>query len=150
MADRETILAALFTAIQATVEDVGENIYFERNRNSPIEEAKFPAVLMWDGDESSPDGFTPSIGRNPLIKMEMTPEIWGFVRDDKADIGTALNSLLRRVQRAIYTTDTFQNAVGDLTKVRISSVSTSLGKGKKATGDFGLQLTIEYQFHPAS
>ncbi len=148
MADRETILAALFTAVSATVPAVGETIHFERNRNSPVEELKLPAVVMWDGDEG--EGDARQIGRNPLASMTMTPEVWGFVSDNKATIGTTINSLLRRVQRAIYSNSTFKTAVGEFTVVSMKTISTGLGKGKKATGDFRIELSITYQFTPAN
>lgn len=150
MADRETILVALFAAVSSTVEDADEDIHFERNRNAPVEEAKLPAVILWDGDESQVIGAGPAIGRNPLLIMEMRPEVWGFVSDAKANIGTTCNNLLRRVLRAIYSNTALAAAVGNMTDVNVSSISTGLGKGKKATADFGIQLLIRYNFHPAS
>ena len=148
MADRETILAALYTAIAATVAGVGETLYFERNRNEELEESKCPAVLLWDGDETQVGGRP--IGRAPLLLMEMKPEIWLFVTGTKGTLGTVANSLLRRVQRAIYVNTAFVAAVGGMENVDFTSITTGLGKGKKATSDYGIQLTIRYQFHPAS
>jgi hypothetical protein len=150
MADRETILAALFTAVSATVADVGESIHFERNRNSPVEELKLPALIMWDGDESQIIGPGAAPSRNPLLLMEMRPEVWGFVSDAKATVGTTMNYLLRRVLRAIYSNADFATTVGKLTDVNIERISTGLGKGKKATADFGIQLQIRYTFQPTA
>lgn len=151
MADRETVLAALFTALSTAKPVSGETITFERNRETAIEEstlAEGPAVIMWDGDEEaqSPEGRP--LQRSPVIQTRMQPEIWGFVKaKDGENIGTTINALLKSVKAAIYGNAALKKALGAEATTQLS-LSTGLGRGKTKQGDFALVYAITHTEDP--
>lgn len=144
---RETILAAMFTAIQATVADSGETLTFERNRPDAADPKSFPLVLMYDGDEDAPDPQLRPINRQAVTKLVMQPEVWGYVEAKASEVGTKLNHLRARVIKAIFTNAAFIAAVGNEV-VTIGPTKTGLGKSKQAMSGFGLTLSITYDFNP--
>jgi hypothetical protein len=145
---RETILAALFTAMKTIVLDPGEEIAFERNRPEPVDQTSLPAVLLFDGDETAPNPDLRPMGRQSVTKLVMNPEIWGYVEAKAADVGTKVNNLRARLIKAIWTNQAFINAVGSMETVTLGPMQTGLGKSKQAIGGFGFEMSITYDFDP--
>jgi hypothetical protein len=147
---RETILAALFTAL-GTLDTTAAPVTTERN---PVDElaadAARPAIRMYDGDEVvSPAAPRPG-KRKAQVFCRMQPEIIGFVRD--AANGTEINALLSRVRGAIWNNDTFLAALGETDTVTQESFNTGFNAAEGAGGEgvFKLLISIDYSFTPSS
>jgi hypothetical protein len=108
---RETILAALFTALQSvstTADAVGT---IERNPVDELPADARPAIRMYDGDEVSAPIGPRSTRRKAPVACRMQPEIIGYVRDGAN--GTEINALLARIRRAVWNNDTFLAVLGE-------------------------------------
>ena len=148
MADRETILAALFTALQTIPTSTSDEITFERNRVSSIEEMNLPAIIMWDGDEESQSPGGRALNRGAPIQSKMQPEIWAFVREQNGqNIGTTINAMLVRIKAAVFGNAALKAAIGD-SGTTVLSITTGLGRGKTKAGDVSMTLAITYLDDP--
>lgn len=151
MADkRETILDALFAALQTVTDDTGDAIAAtERNATAPLAETDRPALRMWDGDEIPGNVGGRAITRGAPVVVTMQPAIFGYVKADQAAVGTAINLLLARVRKAVFTDAALASAIGSNGTVSQASLNTGLEAGKQVEGDFGLILEITYTFSPS-
>lgn len=151
---RETILAALFAAVQTVSADgSGAMDVIERNRDTPLAEEVRPALLMFDGNELASNQNPRSGKRKAPQAVRMQPAIYGYVKaaaGSPGNISADVNALIARVRKAVFNNDTFLAALGADDVVSQDSLVLQFTPGATPEADFEMHLNIDYSFNPAS
>jgi len=137
---REEILVRLLE-IAAGVSGV-TNAY--RNKDE-IGERERPCVLILDADEevADPPGQSNHSGRAAIL-VSMTPEIYIMLGESAATVGTAINTLRRRVLHAILTDDDLAAICGANGRIRFQACATGLARGRNMEASLGLSMAFTY------
>lgn len=153
MTDRRELILAKLKTVLATVQ--GAQVV-ERNYLRP-DENLLPAISLLDGDEmiaEFPDGPSSGRWRDPTAPQSMTmrPEIYVRVADDKATVGTSLNTLRSRIHKAIVTNTDLSNLVGagrgKNGRIQLERVQTAMGWGRTMEGEMILYYALTYILDP--
>jgi hypothetical protein len=147
---RETILAALFTALQTvptTADAVGT---IERNPVDELPADARPAIRMYDGDEVAAQATPRPAKRKSPVACRAQPEVIGYVQDPAN--GAAINALLARIRKAIWNNDTFLGVLGENDTITQESLVVGFNAAETGGGEgaFRLTLSIDYVFNPSS
>jgi len=145
---REQLLAALFEAL-GKVEGVE---LIERNRTHQIDQSVNSALVLMDGNvegETDPKDWD----REPVFRLELTPEVMGCVRAPDAEAGTLRDELLSRAVAAVWTDRDLRRLVADYDGyVAIDGIDSMLAvkAASKASAVFVIGLRIGFVFDPAN
>ena len=140
MADiRESILARL-VVIATAVSGVTTVV---RNRGQ-LTDAKRPAIIIMDADETGDDGDPPRHQPNAIRRVAMEPQIYLLLTGKSEDVGTSLNVLRAKVVKSIMTDTTLIDLTLDSTGVRYDGCSTGLAMGRSMEGEMLLSFTFTY------
>jgi hypothetical protein len=150
---RETILTALFTALEGVNTTAAPVPLVERNPVNDVAAASDqtrPAIRLYDGDEIPGAAAPRPARRKSPVFCRMQPEIVGFVQD--ADNGTEINALLARIRAAVWNNDAFLAVLGENDTVAQDSLRVGFNQSESEGGEgaFSLTLAIDYVFNPAS
>lgn len=137
---REDILDRLYTIMQ-DVEGV-ETVF----RNKRIrEDDALPSIQVMDADEEANDGDPPQRPSNSPRRVGMTPEIFITLGADNPDsVGTILNTVRRRVIRAVLTDTTLQAICTNAGSIRYVGCTTALQLASTLKGQMGVTFTFNY------
>jgi hypothetical protein len=147
---RETIMAALLTALETVGTDGGGAVPVDRNGDQPLEAETRPALRMWDGDEVSSNAAPRPASRLSSVQVTAQPCIALYVTGEGPAAGTAANALLARVRKAVWTNEALRTAIGTDATIGQDSMQQDIATGSKTEGAYLIHLSIPYQFNPAS
>lgn len=151
MSKRETIMAALFAALEGVASDGGGSVpNIDRNGAVPLDDDERPAIRMWDGDEVSTNRDERPAVRRSNVSVTAQPAIAVYVEGTGAAAGTAANALMARVQKAIWTNAALATAIGTDATITQESLVQDLTPATKTQAALVLTISIPYQFNPAS
>jgi len=143
--NREAILTRLLAVLKSVAG--ADNAY--RNQISvPEKKVKDGALILLDADEEPEES---AYGRKrpattPVIVV-MTPEVHLLVQKNADDIGPALNTLRRKVIRAVLHDETLVALChdGDL---RYAGFATGFAAGRTIEGIAGISFAFRYVLRP--
>lgn len=146
---RETILAALFAALGKINRTAYSLPLVERNPAAALPAASDetrPALRQFDGDaDGRPEDARAGARRGPW-RMTMQPAIWGYVSGPPDQVGTLANELFEEVCTIVRTDTELLAALGSSGVIVPTQLTTAPAKGENVEYDFGLTLSIFYEF----
>lgn len=150
---RETIMAAVFAALQTVASDGGSpsvsSSNIDRNGAQDLEVEQRPALRMWDGDEAGATREVRPVVRKANVSVIAQPAIGIYVEGVGAGAGSAANALLVRVRKAIWNNSTLAAALGADATISQESIVQDLAPATKTQATLILTLSIPYEFNPA-
>lgn len=144
MADiREQILSRLL-AIGNELKTAGDVVYAARNEVSLDDDAALPAFIVLDADEMADDADPRARPSNAPRRVTLTPQIVIALQARSESVGTELNTLRRRVIKAILGDAVLSSHVGANGSIRYEGGQTDLGVGRAMTGQMAMTFAITY------
>jgi hypothetical protein len=146
MSARERILQALLAALQKV-----EGPAVERNRAYKLDESTDKALVLLDGHIEGRTDEQPD--RGPVFRMELTPEVYGYLRTKNAEVGTERDALLSATLKAIWTDQDFLDVLDEFEgDIAVDGVDCLLpAKSASLTaGVFVMGLRIGFVLDPAN
>lgn len=141
---REAIISAIFQRLQA----LGwPGLTVERNR--VVEVQDFPSLILYEGDEDSPDEDSAAARCSMEIDLEAYLEVSASVADAGARLGSDLNRLLALVEAAVLGgSNQTPEWWGDLgiADIRRGALTRTLETSESDTPKIGgtLQIIVDY------
>lgn len=147
MSRREQLLQALLAALK-TVPGVE---LVERNRTYKFDESTESALVLMDGHiEGQTD--RQEWRREPVFRMELTPEVIGYVISTDAEVGTVRDRMLSDTIEAVWTNaalrDLLEDFDGDLSIDGMDCMLPAKAASQTA-GVFAVGFRISLLFDPA-
>lgn len=145
---REAILARLFEIYEKLAEDNNGSAY--RNRTN-IPEAKLPAIVLLDADESADENPFGGKGRGPggPVILNMKPETWIFVMDDPKSVGPSVSDFRAKLLKAVLGDQTLI-ALCNGGDIRYDGFETALAGGRSMAGEARVSFTLRYVLRPGA
>lgn len=149
MGSRETILAALFAALQR----IADIELVERERINKLDDDTKTAVILFDGDLTGgtdrPAAAT--MRRNPTFKATLEPRIWCYVEGKHSQIGSLASDLYNKVVSSVWTDQQFLDVLAQhgagLQLAGMMSLVTSTA-GASASKAFIILVEIPFDLDP--
>lgn|SRR5574341_1495324 len=142
---REQILARLLVVL-GTVEGVA---YTARN-DLAVSDTKLPALILLDADEEADERAEERghAGAGPNL-VTMLPQIALVQQAPPGQLGSDLNTLLARVQKAVLFDAMLLSLAGPNGNVRYRGMTNALGIGRSLQGDAMLSFALKYVLRPS-
>jgi hypothetical protein len=142
---REDIMARLLV-LAAGVEGV---VTVDRNRIEPSG-TNLPAIIVLEGDEEANENDDPSRPRAARRRVTMTPHLVVVQGTTVEDIGPDLNTLTRRLKKAIFDDVTLAALTIDSRGIRYIGMQSDLAFGRKMEGQMAVLFGFTYWLVPGA
>jgi hypothetical protein len=140
---REEILSRLFEIL----DDIPGVSTVYRNNPDP-NEAKMPAVVLFDADEELADPQPKASGRGEPATtvqfMVMRPEVHILLSARAADAGTRLSELRSRIFKAIVTDSVLAGLADTNGKITLEACRSGFAAGRAMTSELKMEFSLTY------